>query len=125
MENKEKLMKLAKLKAQTSKMQNFNGLIGVYLGVEPKKHYPKMVDSSGNKIKETVNGRERDKRSAVSDGYQYSFNELGTGKIILVVVPERINVELLSPYSISGLGYDISKSMMYFVEKNGTISSIN
>lgn len=125
MENKEKLMKLAKIKAQTSKMQNFNGLIGVYLGVEPKLHYPKMLDDNGNKIKETINGRERDKRSNVSDGYQYSFNEVGTGKIILVVVPNKLNVEMLSPYSISGYGYDISKSMMYFVEKNGTVSLVS
>ena len=125
MEQKEKLMKLAKLKAQTSNMQTFNGLIGVYLGVEPKAHYPKLLDDYGNKVKETVNGRERDKRSSVSDGYQYSFNELGTGKIIFVVVPNKLNVEMLSPYSISGQGYDIPKSMMYFIEKNGTVTLIS
>ena len=121
----ETLKKLAKLKAQTSNMQTFNGLIGVYLGVEPKPHYPKMLDDNGNKIKETINGRERDKRSTVSDGYQYTFNEVGTGKIIYVVVPGKLNVEMLSPYSISGKGYDIPKSMMYFIEKNGNVASIS
>lgn len=118
------LLRKAKQKSQVSNMTPFEGLVGVFLGVEPKAHYPKVLDADGNKIKETINGRTQDKRSETSDGWTHSLNELGTGKIIQVVLPQKHELKLLSLYSISGLGYDIKNSNMYFLEKDTKLGQI-
>ena len=118
------LLRKAKQKSQVSNMTPFEGLVGVFLGVEPKAHYPKVLDADGNKIKETINGRTQDKRSETSDGWTHSLNELGTGKIIQVVLPQKHDLKLLSLYSVSGLGYDIKNSNMYFLEKDTKLGQI-
>ncbi|HFU4190516.1 TPA: hypothetical protein ACGO8C_002056 [Streptococcus suis] len=118
------LLNKSKAKAQISNMARFDGLVAVYLGVDAKIHYPKMLDSNGNKIKETVNGRTQDKRSETSDGWTHSFNELGTGKIIQVVLKNKEDLKLFGLYSVSGLGYDVKAGNMFFVEKETSLSAI-
>ena len=44
------LLRKAKQKSQVSNMTPFEGLVGVFLGVEPKSHYPKVLDADGNYI---------------------------------------------------------------------------
>ena len=118
------LLRKAKQKSQTSNMTPFDELVGVFLGVEPKAHYPKVLDANGNKIRETINGRTQDKRSETSDGWTHSFNELGSGKIIQVVLSQKYELKPLSLYSINGLGYDIKNSNMYFLEKDTKLGQI-
>lgn len=109
---------------RNTSMAKFDEIVGVYIGTEAKKHFPYFRDSAGNKVKETVNGRERDKRSKESDGWTHYFNELGTGKIIQVILTQKHDLKLFGLYSISGLGYDMKQSQMFFIEKDATLSVI-
>lgn len=118
------LLNKSKVKAQISNMARFDGLVAVYLGVDAKIHYPKLLDADGNKIKETVNGRTQDKRSETSDGWTHYFNELGTGKIIQVVLKNKEDLKLFGLYSVSGLGYDVKSGNMFFIEKETSLSAI-
>ncbi|HEL1618174.1 TPA: hypothetical protein TXL58_002285 [Streptococcus suis] len=118
------ILNKTKANAQSSNMSRFEGLIAVYLGVDAKIHYPKLLDADGNKIKETVNGRTQDKRSETSDGWTHYFNELGTGKIIQVVLKNKNDLKLFGLYSVSGLGYDVKAGNMFFIEKETSLSAI-
>ncbi|WP_105122740.1 hypothetical protein, partial [Streptococcus suis] len=102
-----------------SSMAAFNDVVAVYLGVQNKEHFPKMKDSNGLKMKDE-NGRDR--RSKHSDGYTHTFSEVGTSKVVKVVLPKSYNLELMTAYKIGGLGYDISSGNMIFIEKNGTVA---
>lgn len=123
------LQKLQALQAQnnaqakTSSMTKFENLVGVYLGTEPTEHFPKLLDSNGNKIQEEKNGRKVDKRSETSDGWTYTFAEFSTCKTIKIVLSKRMNVPLMSVYQLSGFGYDIKSANMYFIEKDTTITN--
>lgn len=118
------ILNKTKANAQSSNMARFEGLIAVYLGVDAKIHYPKLLDADGNKIKETVNGRTQDKRSETSDGWTHYFNELGTGKIIQVVLKNKNDLKLFGLYSVSGMGYDVKAGNMFFIEKETSLSAI-
>ena len=52
-----------KEQAKTSSMVKLENIVGIYLGTEPIEHFPKMLDSNGNKVQEEKNGRKVDKRS--------------------------------------------------------------
>ena len=52
-----------KAQAKTSSMVKLDNIVGIYLGTEPIEHFPKMLDSNGNKVQEEKNGRKVDKRS--------------------------------------------------------------
>lgn len=117
---------IAKLQAQlsatnanSSNMTTFNDVVVVYLGVQNKEHFPKMKDSDGIKMKDE-NGRDR--RSKHSDGYTHTFSEVGTSKVVKVVLSKSYSLELMTAYKIGGLGYDISSGNMIFIEKNGTVA---
>lgn len=109
-----------KAQAKASSMTKID-VVGVYLGTEPTEHFPKLLDSNGNKIQEEKNGRKVDKRSDISDGWTYTFAEFGTCKKIQIVLPKRVSVNLMGAYKIGGLGYDIKSGNMYFIEKDTTI----
>lgn len=112
-----------KEKAKTSSMVKLENLVGVYLGTEPTEHFPKLLDSNGNKLQEEKNGRKVDKRSETSDGWTYTFAEFSTCKTIKIVLSNRVNVQLMKAYKLSGLGYDIKSGNMYFIEKDTTIAN--
>lgn len=118
------LLRKAKEKMQHSNMMRFDNLIAVYLGVEPKQHYPKLLDDKGNKVKEVINGKSQDKRSEKSDGWTHYFNELGTGKIIQVVLINRQDLKLFGLYSVTRFGYDLKSSNMFFIEKETKLGVI-
>lgn len=115
----------AKNKVQTkvSSMTKLDNIVGVYLGTEPVEHFPKLLDTGGNRIQEEKNGRKVDKRSKISDGWTYTFAEFSTCKTIKIVLSSRVNVELMRAYMLSGLGYDIKSGNMYFIEKDTNIKN--
>ena len=112
-----------KAKAKTSSMVKLENVVGVYLGTEPTEHFPKLLDSNGNKLQEEKNGRKVDKRSETSDGWTYTFAEFSTRKTSKIVLSNRVNVQLMGAYKLSGLGYDIKSGNMYFIEKDTTIAN--
>lgn len=124
-----KLTQLQRLKAmqtneaKTSSMNAFSNIVVIYTGIEPKPHYPKKVDSQGNKIQEEKNGRKVDVRSDESDGFTYTFTEASTCKKVQVVVKNKIAVEALGIYEVGGLGWDLKQSNFIFLEKDTTVKN--
>lgn len=51
------------------------------------------------------------------------FFEFATCKTIKIVLPQRVNVQLMGAYKLGGLGYDIKSGNMYFIEKDTTITN--
>lgn len=124
-----KLSQLQRLKAmqmneaKSSSMNSFSNIVVVYTGIEPKPHFPKKLDSEGNKITEEKNGRKIDVRSEQSDGFTYTFAEASTCKKVQVVIKNKIAVETLGIYEVSGLGWDLKQSNFIFLEKDTTIKN--
>lgn len=113
----EKLQKLAKAQQKRSSKQSFKK-VGVYLGVEPKEHFSKKKDVEGNSIKDKSGN---DVREEKSDGWTYTFNEVGTSKVIKIVLSNHVNVQMLQAYIINGLGYEIRSGNMIFIDEEGKI----
>lgn len=109
-----------KAKSQKTNMTAFNELVGIYVGTPTRPHYPKLRDENGKVIKDE---KGRDKRSDENDGYTHVFAEFGTAKMIQIVLPKEYNLNITSAYALSGLGYDIASSNMFFIEKDGTIAN--
>lgn len=123
LERLQALQTSSKAQKQASNMIRFDNLVGVYLGTEPTEHFPKLLDSNGNKIQEEQNGRKVDKRSETPDGWTYTFAEFGTCKMIKIVLPQKVEVKLMSAYTLSGMGYDIKSGNMFFIEKESEIKN--
>ncbi len=113
----------SKEKSKQANMSRFENIVGIYLGTEPKEHFPKLLDTNGKKLQEEKNGRKVDKRSETSDGWTYTFAEFSTCKTIQIVLSKRVNVQLMAPYKLGGWGYDIKSGNIYFIEKDTTISN--
>ena len=111
----------SKEKSKKANMSSFENIVGIYLGTEPKEHFPKLLDTNGKKLQEEKNGRTIDKRSDKSDGWTYTFSEFGTCKKIMIVLSNRLDVRLMEAYKLSGLGYDIKGVDMFFIEKDTNI----
>ena len=43
--------------------------------------------------------------------------------MIQIVLPKEYNLSITTAYALSGLGYDIVSSNMFFIEKDGTIAN--
>ena len=110
------LQEESKTKVQNAKMTAFKDIIGVYVGTPSREHFPKIKDEHGKAVKE------RDLRSDTSDGYTHTLTEFGTSKMIQIVLPKDLNLQLMNAYKVAGLGYDI-KGSMFFIEKEGTITN--
>lgn len=113
---------LDKLKAlQSSQVQSsktlFNTVV-IHVGIEPTPHYPKVMQN-GVKVK---NDKGEDVRSDVSDGWTYTFSEFATAKKVMIVLKQKVNLELLKAYKIAGLGYDLKKANLLFIDSNTQIS---
>lgn len=113
-------MDLNKLKAdllakKKSSKTEFSDLLVIYTGAEPKEYHLKLRDSSGAVI---LDDKGNEKRSSVVSGYTYTFNELGSGKLVRVVLAKReVNIKLLGVYKVSGFGYDIRQSSLVFIDE--------
>lgn len=88
------------------------GSVVVYLGAETTKHFPKMKDETGRVVKDEEG---KEKRSEVSDGWTHTFSEVGTSKVVKVVYPKVLKLDMLTAYQVSGLGYSMG-SMLYIDE---------
>lgn len=117
-------MDLNKLKAdlsakKTGNKTEFNDLIVVYTGVAETQYFAKLKDENGNVVKGSDG---KPKKVDTVSGYTYTFNELGTAKMVKVVLnKENLNVQLLNVYKIGGLGYDLKQSNMIFIDEKGSI----
>lgn len=109
-----------KKNANSSNMVAFDDILVVNVGVEPIKHYPKLKDSDGNKLKDEKGA---DKRSDVADGWTYTFAEFGTAKTVKIVLKNFVSLTLLGAYKVSGLGYDIKNVGLVFIEKDSKIET--
>lgn len=109
-----------KQRVQKNNLTLFQSLICVNVGVQPTQHFPKLKDDFGNKVKDESG---KDKRSENPDGWTYTFSEFGSGKTIKVVVAEQLELELLTAYKVSGLGYDIKSANMIFIDTRGRIDN--
>lgn len=118
--NTEKLQALqSKLKQQTtSSKEMFSDLVVVHIGIEPTEFYPKLKNSDGSKVKDEFGN---DKRSETQEGWTYTFIEMGTGRTVKIVNRERLKIELLNVYRLSGLGYNIKQSRFIFIDENAKI----
>lgn len=116
MEQIDKLKALQTSQTQASKTL-FNTVV-IHVGSEPTAHYPK-VKQNGVKVK---NDNGEDVRSEVSDGWTYTFAEFATAKKVMIVLKQKVNLELLKAYKIVGLGYDLKKANLLFVDSNTQIS---
>lgn len=118
--NVEKLQKLQKLaKVQQNGSRQVFKKVAVYLGAEPKEHFPKLKDAEGNNLK---NEDGTDKKSDKKDGYTYGLSEIGTSKLVKIVVPSKINLNMLGVYVVSGYGFNINSANMYFLDSQTAIS---
>lgn len=115
-----KLKQQIKSKSATSNnMQSFEGVLCIYLGVEPREYFPKLKDENNCVVKDDKGNA---MRSPTSSGFTYTFSEVGTSKIVKIVLPKRFNMQLLSIYELSGLGYDIKQSSMIFIQESCRIA---
>lgn len=117
---------LARLKAleekgvQTSGKSVFNSLVVCNLGVKEKEHYPKLKNTDGTTKKDADgNAMHSDK----SDGWLYTFSEFGTCNKVMIVLPKKFSLELMTAYSVSGLGYAMRSSNMIYIDENAKIAS--
>lgn len=120
LEKLKSLQKSANAQTKKSNMSSFADIVGVYLGTEPKEHYPKLLDESGNKIKDE-NGS--DKRSEKQDGWTYTFAEFGTCKKVQIVLKDKYDIKIMTAYTLSGLGYDIKSANMIFIQDETSIKN--
>lgn len=119
MANLEKLTALqSQMKKKTSNLEKFDEIVVVHVGCEPSPYFPKLKNSDGTKVKDE-NGN--DKRSETPTGWTYTFAEFGTAKDVKVVLRERVKLDLLETYAVSGAGYNIKSSRMLFIEQDGQI----
>jgi len=65
----------------------------------------------------------RDMRAEKRDGFTHVFSQFGTSKMIQIVLPREMDVQINSAYLLSGLGYDIKTGNMIFIEKDGKIAN--
>ena len=101
-------------------MEYFSDLIAINVGVAPKPFYPKLKDENGKNVK---NEKGQDLRSEHQGGWTHTFVEFETAKMIKFVMKNKMNLELLDVVSVSGHGYDIKGSNMFFLEKNVQVSN--
>lgn len=108
------ISKLSAVAEQEKKRSNKQILSAVvlYLGADVTQHFPKLKDENGQTIKDE---KGNDRRSETFDGFTHTFSEVGTSKIVKVVCPKKLNLEMLTAYRVSGFGYSMG-SMLYIDE---------
>ena len=115
----ERLQKLVNQPSKSNNMTAFNGLVVVNVGCQPKEHFPKLQDKNGKKIVDSTGYVQHAK---YRDGWMYTFSQFNTAKMVKVILPQQIELDLLQPYQISGLGYDIRNANIIYLEKDIKIS---
>lgn len=109
-----KLSAVARNKSKNKSSKQHYESIVVYLGAEPVEHFPKLRDASGLVVKDSNGEAEKSK---VSDGWVHTFSEVGTSKVVKVVLPKKYNLAVLGAFTVSGNGYDIRSGNMLFLDE--------
>lgn len=95
------------------------GAVVIYLGADITQHFPKVRDKSGKAVKDD---KGNDLRSETSDGWTYTFSEVGTSKVVKIVYPEKLNTKMMTAYQVSGFGYSIASGNMLFIDEGVKVS---
>lgn len=117
--NIDKLKKEVLDTREKSNLTDFKDVVVVYLGTEPRDYFKKIKDSSGKNVVDSDGNPIREENAS---GFTYTFSEVGTSRIIKIVLPKKYNLELLEVFKLSGQGYDIRQSSLVFIQENGSIS---
>lgn len=113
-----RLTAVAKSEKKRSSKQILSAIV-VYLGADPTQHFPKVKDENGKVVKDDEG---KDTRSETSDGWTYTFSEVGTSKVVKVVYPKRVDVKMMTAYQVSGFGYSIISGNMLFIDEGSKIT---
>lgn len=106
-----KLSAVAEQEKKRSSKQILSAVV-IYLGADITQHFPKLKDENGKTVKDEEG---KDKRSETFDGFTHTFSEVGTSKVVKIVCPKKLNLEMLTAYQVSGFGYSMG-SMLYIDE---------
>lgn len=106
-----KLSAVAEQEKKRSSKQILSAIV-VYLGADITEHFPKLKDAQGKTVKDEEG---KDKRSETSDGFTHTFSEVGTSKVVKIVSPKRLKLDMLTAYTVYGFGYSMG-SMLYIDE---------
>lgn len=115
------LSQIAKEKRESSNLVSFNKIVVASLGAEVKPFYKKKKDENGQNVKDE-NGK--DVREDEQSGWTYTFNEIGTSKIVKIVFNKNVELPILSIFELTGKGYDIKASSMIFIQEDGLIEEL-
>lgn len=112
-----KLAGEAKAAKKENRKQIFRKVV-VYLDADAKEHFAKKYDAQGKALKDE---KGNDLREEVSDGWTYTFSEVGTSKVVKVVYPKKVKLDMMKAYVVSGFGYNIVSGNMIFIDERGKI----
>lgn len=114
-----KLQALEKQGVRSGAKTSFRDLVVCSVGVPVKEHFPKIKingivqkDAEGN-----------DARSSDADGYTFTFSQFGTATKVIAVLPKKYNLDLLTAYKLSGLGYQMRQANMLYIDENVHLSA--
>lgn len=113
-----KLSAVAEQEKKRSSKQILSAIV-VYLGTDATQHFPKVKDAQGKTVKDDAGN---DVRSDESDGWTFTFSEVGTSKVVKVVYPKKVDVQMMTAYQVSGFGYSIASGNMLFIDEGVKIS---
>ena len=109
-----KLQALEKRGIQGGSKTSFRDLVVRNVGVPIKEHFPKL--KVNGVVQKDADGN--DARSQQSDGFTYTFSQFGTANKVMAVLPTKYNLDLLTAYKLSGLGYQMRQANMLYLDEN-------
>lgn len=115
------LQSLQNTAAKQSSMTEFDNVVVVNIGVEPKQYFAKLRDENGVVVKDRAG---RDKREETPSGWTYTFVEFMTAKTVRIVLSSRVKLELLTAYKVKGQGYSFTRDNTIFIAENGAIENL-
>lgn len=117
---------LAKLKVleqkgvQSTSKTSFHDLVVCTVGAPVKEHFPKVKLADGSTKKDSEGN---DVRSEKSDGFTFTFTQFGTATKVMAVLPKNYNLDLLSAFKLSGLGYQMRNANLIYIDENVSLSN--
>lgn len=109
-----KLQALEKKGIQGGSKTSFRDLVVCNVGVPIKEHFPKL--KVNGVVQKDADGS--DARSQQSDGFTYTFSQFGTANKVMAVLPTKYNLDLLTVYKLTGLGYQMRQANMLYLDEN-------
>lgn len=113
-----KLSAVAEQEKKRSSKQILSAVV-IYLGADVTEHFPKVKDEQGKPVKDD---KGKELRSNTSDGWTHTFSEVGTSKVVKVVYPKKLKLDIMTAYQASGFGYSISSGNLVFIDEGAKIT---